>query len=57
MLATGGDRNLMKRAKAALRTWRLAYRDALERWKRDKATVFPLGSYWVVVHHGALVAS
>lgn len=57
VLATGGDGALMKVAKAALRTWRTAYREALDRWRQDKTTRFPEGSYWVVVHHGAAIAS
>jgi hypothetical protein len=56
-IATGGDHELEKQAKAALKAWRRAYREALERWKADKATCFPRGSYWVVVHHGAAVAA
>jgi hypothetical protein len=57
MIATGGDGPLMKQAIKALRLWRRAYREALERWRVDKTTEFPEGSYWVVVHHGAAVVS
>jgi len=57
MIATGGDGPLMKQAIKALRMWRRAYREALERWRVDKTTEFPEGSYWVVVHHGAAVVS
>ena len=53
MLATGGDGPLLKRLIAELKAWRRAYRDALERWKQDKSTSFPVGTYWMVVHHGA----
>ena len=53
MLATGGDGPLMKRLIAELKAWRRAYRDALERWKQDKSISFPVGTYWMVVHHGA----
>lgn len=53
VLATGGDGPLLARLLAELKTWRRAYREALERWKTDKSTVFPIGTYWMVVHHGA----
>jgi len=53
MLATGGDGPLMRRLIAELKAWRRAYRDALERWKHDKSVSFPVGTYWMVVHHGA----
>ena len=43
----------MKRLIAELKASRRAYRDALERWKQDKSTSFPVGTYWMVVHHGA----
>jgi len=57
MIATGGDGPLMKQAIKALRLCRRAYREALERWRTDKTTEFPEGSYWVVVHHGAAIVS
>jgi len=53
MLATGGDGPLLKRLIAELKAWRRAYREALERWKHDKSVSFPVGTYWMVVHHGA----
>jgi hypothetical protein len=47
-----GD-GLMHSVIAVLRDWRRAYRDARERWRLDKTTAFPLGTWWVVQRAGA----
>jgi len=47
-LATGGDGALMRGLIAGLRAWRRAYYDALGRWRIDKSTVFPFGTWWLV---------
>jgi hypothetical protein len=55
-IATGGDAPLMKEQIAVLKAWRRARREALGRWRYDKAQVFPLGTFLHVVVHGALAA-
>jgi hypothetical protein len=55
-IATGGDAPLMKAEIAVLKAWRRAYREALDRWRCDKAQVFPLGTFLRVVVDGALAA-
>ena len=55
-IATGGDAPLMKAEIAVLKAWRRAYREALDRWRYDKAQVFPLGTFLRVVVDGALEA-
>jgi len=55
-IATGGDAPLMKEQIAVLKAWRRAYREALDRWRCDKAQVFPLGTFLRVVVDGALAA-
>jgi hypothetical protein len=55
-IATGGDASLMREQIAVLKAWRLARREALDRWRYDKAQVFPLGTFLHVVVHGALAA-
>ena len=55
-IATGGDARLMKEQIAVLKAWRRARREALDRWRYDKAQVFPLGTFLHVVVHGALAA-
>jgi putative transposase len=55
-LATGGDGVLLKSLIGILRAWRQAYVDARELWRLNKATLFPLGTWWVVKRAGAAVA-
>ncbi|NOU29651.1 MAG: hypothetical protein HOO96_17235 [Polyangiaceae bacterium] len=39
-----------------LRTFRAAYREALDAWRGgDRSVVFPHGTWWMRVHHGASV--
>lgn len=43
-----------RRAAAAVRTFRRAYREALERWRGGVRTaVFPTGTWWMRIFHGA----
>ncbi len=52
-----GQADARKAAIARLRAFRADYRDALARWVAgDRDVVFPAGSYWMRVHHGAKVA-
>jgi REP element-mobilizing transposase RayT len=40
------------------RAFRVAYREALERWRRgEREVVFPWGTWWMRVFHGAAVAA
>jgi putative transposase len=55
-VATGGDAGLMRSVIHALREWRRAYREALERWRGDKTASFPFGTWWVVQRAGAAIA-
>jgi putative transposase len=55
-VATAGDGKLMKSLVGMLRAWRQAYVDARELWRVNKATLFPLGTWWVVKRAGAAVA-
>lgn len=55
--AGSGNKEGWQRATAALRSFRAAYRAALEQWRgavRD--VVFPVGTWWMRVFHGARVA-
>jgi hypothetical protein len=56
VIKTGGDGGLMRFAIAALRAWRSAYYEALERWRVDKSVCFPFGTWWVVQRAGAGIA-
>jgi hypothetical protein len=43
---------------AAQRAFRQAYHDALDRWRDGlRSVVFPLGTWWMKVFHGAAVAA
>jgi REP element-mobilizing transposase RayT len=43
---------------AARRAFRCAYRDALDRWREGaREVLFPLGTWWMRVFHGAVVAA
>ncbi|KYF81731.1 transposase [Sorangium cellulosum] len=43
-------------AAAAVRTFRASYRAALERWRAGvRSTVFPAGTWWMRIFHGASV--
>jgi REP element-mobilizing transposase RayT len=45
-----------RRAASALKTFRWLYRRALERWRdRERDVVFPAGTWWMRVFHGAAV--
>ncbi len=55
-IATGGDAKLMAFVIRVLREWRAAYREARERWRKDKSAAFPLGTWWVVQRAGAELA-
>jgi hypothetical protein len=57
VLATGGDEELMERLIEELQAWRRAYLEARERWRVDKSTTFPRGTWWKVVYDGAAIAA
>jgi REP element-mobilizing transposase RayT len=57
VLATGGDGELLKVLIAELQAWRRAYIEARERWRVDKTTTFPRGTWWKVVYDGAAIAA
>jgi hypothetical protein len=45
-----------KRAVAALKTFRQAYRTALDLWRGGKRSVqLPKGTWWIVTFHGAAI--
>jgi len=51
------DRTLRSAAATALRAFRLAYREALSRWREGaRDVIFPFGTWWMRVHHHALTA-
>jgi putative transposase len=48
---------LRKAMKADRKEFLVAYYDALERWRNgERDVVFPWGTWWMRVHHGAAVA-
>jgi REP-associated tyrosine transposase len=53
--AHGGDRDVRKRAIAERRAFRAAYACALELWRAGVAddAIFPAGTWWMRVFHGA----
>lgn len=52
-----GEADARKAAVARLCTFRADYREAMARWVAgDRDVVFPAGTYWMRVHHGAKVA-
>lgn len=56
VIASGGDPAALFDAIVDLRKWRAAYAEARRRWRDDKTTVFPHGTWWVVQHAGAVAA-
>jgi len=52
------DVSVRKACKRVLRDFRRLYADALALWKAgDRMVVFPLGTWWMRVHHRAEVLS
>lgn len=52
-----GETAARKAAIARLRKFRADYREAMDRWVGgDREVLFPSGTYWMRVHHGAAVA-
>jgi putative transposase len=52
--AAGGDREAAQKAVEELQTFRHEYRQALGRWRQgDREVIFPFGTWWMCVHHGA----
>jgi putative transposase len=52
-----GNAESWDRAAAAVRSFRAAYRNALERWSNGvRSVVFPAGTWWMRVLHGAMVS-
>ena len=53
-----GQKEARLAAIAELRAFRAAHREAKRRWvEGDRDVVFPAGTYWMRVHHGAEVAA
>jgi REP element-mobilizing transposase RayT len=51
-----GQREARKLAIAAIKTFRRAYRAALELWRNgNRSAIFPRGTWWMAVFHGAPV--
>jgi hypothetical protein len=51
-----GQGDAFRRAAAAVRAFHASYRSALERWRAGlHSVVFPTGTWWMRVFHGALV--
>lgn len=57
LIAAGGDSEAMAEAVLEHVNFQRAYRAALIAWRNDKTTRFPVGSYWMVLHHGAQLAA
>jgi putative transposase len=52
-----GDKDAWRRATAAVRAFRVAYRIALAHWcKGMRDVLFPEGTWWMRVFHGAGVS-
>ena len=52
-----GETTARKAAIARLRKFRADYREAMDRWVGgDREVLFPSGTYWMRVNHGAAVA-
>jgi len=52
-----GQHEARKEAIAAVKSFRKAYRDALDKWKaRIRDVKFPMGTWWMIVFHNAVVS-